>query len=82
MSHTKGRVKIDNQISARFEFNPGVKQADGLSPTLFILALHNAAGETDQRGTVYTKLSQICAYTDDIVIVTGSEIRQDKYIQK
>jgi sorting nexin-29 len=72
MSQTKARVKIANQISAPFEINKGVKQGDGLS-TLFILSLHNAAQETDQRGTIYTKSSQICAYSDDVVIVTRSE---------
>ena len=75
MCHTKVRVKIDIQISTPFEFNKGVKQGDGLSTTLFILALHNAAQEIDQRCTIYTKSSQICAYADDIVIVTRSESR-------
>jgi len=42
---------------------------------LFILSLHNAAQEIDQRGTIYTKSSQICAYADDVVIVTRSESR-------
>ena len=40
-----------------------------------VLALHNAAQEIDQRGTIYTKSSQICAHTDDVVIVTRSETR-------
>jgi hypothetical protein len=70
---TKARVKIDNQISAPFKFNKGVKQGDGLSTTLFTLALHNAAQETDQTGTLYTKSSQICAYADDVVRVTRLE---------
>ena len=68
-------MQIDNQISAPLEFNKGVKQGDGLSATLFILALHNAAQEIDQRDTVYTNSSQICAYADDVVIVTRSETR-------
>jgi hypothetical protein len=75
MCQNKARVKIDNQISALFEFKKGVKQRDGLSTTLFILALHNAAQETDQKGTIYTNSSQICAYADDVVIVTRSETR-------
>jgi hypothetical protein len=52
MSQTKARVKTDNQIIAPFEFNPGVEQGDGLSTSLFITALHNAARETDRTGTV------------------------------
>ena len=40
-----------------------------------MLALYNAAQEIDQRGTICTKSSQICASADDVVIITRSESR-------
>ena len=46
-----------------------------MSATLFVPALHNAVQEIDQRGAIYTKSSQICAYVDDVVIVTRSETK-------
>jgi hypothetical protein len=69
MKNTTARVKVTNKLSNSFTFNEGARQGDGFSTTLFILALHHGVQQTDQRGTIFTKLSHICAYADDIVIV-------------
>jgi hypothetical protein len=75
MSQTKARLKIHNQINAPIKYSKGVKQGDGLSPTLFILALHNAVWDIEERGTIYTKSRHICVYADDIAVITRSETR-------
>ena len=71
--NTTARVKVTNKLSNSFTFNAGVRQGDGLSTTLFILALHCGVQKIDQRGTIFTKYSQICTYADSIVIVARTQ---------
>jgi hypothetical protein len=59
--HTTARVKVTNTLGNSCTFNAGVRQGDGLPTTLFILALHYGVQQLDQRGTIFMKLSQICA---------------------
>jgi lysozyme family protein len=54
MNITKAKVKICNKLSAKFEFNTGVKQGDGLSAAIFIVALQNVMKSIDQRVNMYT----------------------------
>jgi hypothetical protein len=70
MKNTTARVKVTNKLSNSFT---GVRQGDGVSTTLFILALHYGVQKIDQRGTIFTKLSHICAYSDDVVIVARTQ---------
>jgi hypothetical protein len=61
MKNTTARVKITNIFSNSFTFSAGVRQGDVLSTTLLIITLHYGVQKIDQRGTIFTKLSQICA---------------------
>jgi Trk K+ transport system NAD-binding subunit len=36
------------------------------------VALHSVIKSIEQRGTIHTNSNQICAYADDIVIITTS----------
>lgn len=73
LKDTKCKVKIENDISATFQYNEGVNQGDGWSTELFNILLHRIIKTTDKRGTVFTKLSQICAYVDDVTITAKTE---------
>jgi sorting nexin-29 len=48
----------------------GVRQGDALSVALFNVALNMVLEGTVEKGNIVYKSKQICAYADDIVLVT------------
>ncbi|GFG33845.1 hypothetical protein Cfor_11047, partial [Coptotermes formosanus] len=70
MDNTSANVKVGNKLNEPFHFNDGVKQGGTLSTTLFNTALHSVINKIDQKETLFLKSTQICAYADDLVIVT------------
>uniref|UniRef100_A0A8D8XZ49 Craniofacial development protein 2 n=1 Tax=Cacopsylla melanoneura TaxID=428564 RepID=A0A8D8XZ49_9HEMI len=75
MENSKAQVKVDSQMSDSFTINKGVRQGDGLSATLFIVLLHHVIRHFDQRGTIFNKSTQICAYADDIGLIARTKPR-------
>ncbi|KAI5752917.1 hypothetical protein M8J77_021772 [Diaphorina citri] len=75
MEKSNAKVKVDSIMSESFEITTGVRQGDSLSTTLFNIALHKVINQIDQRGTIFNKSTQICAYADDVAIVARTKQR-------
>ena len=57
------KVKVNNSYSEWFETKTGVRQGDPLSSLLFSV-LDSVITNLEIRGTITTKLKQICAYAE------------------
>jgi hypothetical protein len=65
----QAKVMVDGKISNTFFIDIGVTQGDGLSATLFILVLHKTLKNLEQSKTILIRLTQICGFADDILVV-------------
>ena len=63
---------VDGKISTPFVISIGVRQEDGLSATLFNLVLHKVLKNLEQSNTILNRLTQICGYADDILVIARS----------
>ena len=75
ITQSKGKIKIDNDYSEIFRINSGVRQGDGLSPTLFNIALEKTLDKIEDLnlGINIGKKINILAYAHDIVITADNE---------
>jgi len=62
-------VKVNNSYSEWFATKTGVRQGDPLSALLFSVVLDSVITNLEIRGNITTRLKQICAYADDIVVI-------------
>jgi retron-type reverse transcriptase len=66
---TKVKVKINNNMTEQFKITSGVKQGDPLSALLFSIVMDVIISKLDARGNVPTRLKQISAYADNVIII-------------
>lgn len=75
ISESRCKVKINGEISEKFDVSTGVRQGDGVSPLLFNLALEEALQEVRQTEagiTIGTKIN-VLAFADDVAIMAESK---------
>jgi hypothetical protein len=63
------KLKVKISYSEWFETKIGVGQGNPLSALLFSVVLYSKITNLEVRGNTTTRLKQICAYADDIVII-------------
>jgi len=68
----QAKVIVDGKISAAFTVDKGIRQGDGLSATLYNLTLHKALKNVEKNNTILNRLTQICGYADDILVIARS----------
>jgi len=68
LENTRAKVKVNNAYTLEFRVESGVKQGDPLSPTLFSLVIDTVLKKLDLRGNISTRLRQLMAYADDVLI--------------
>jgi hypothetical protein len=69
----KVKVKVNNAYTMEFRVESGVKQGDLLSSTLFSLVIDTVLKKLDLRGNISTRLRQLTAYADDILIIARTK---------
>jgi hypothetical protein len=60
------------KISNPFVIGIGVRQGDGLYATLFNLVLHKALKNLEQSNIILYRLTLICGFADDILVIARS----------
>jgi hypothetical protein len=68
----QAKVIVDGKISTLFGIGIGVRQGDGLSATQFKLVLHKVLKKLEQNNTILSRLTQICGYADNILVIARS----------
>jgi hypothetical protein len=67
------KVKANNTYTMEFRVESGVKHGDLVSPTLFSLVIDTVLKKLDLKCNISTRLRQLTAYADDILIIARTK---------
>jgi sorting nexin-29 len=70
LNDNTSKVLVANNSSRHFNISTGVRAGDALSAALFNVALNMVLEGIAEKGNIVYKSKQMCAYADDIVLVT------------
>jgi hypothetical protein len=70
--NSETQVKIQTQLTEPFKIRQGLKQGDGLAPSLFNLSLEYAIKKLtgNVKGTLEFEATQVVGYADDICLLS------------
>ena len=81
---SKGKVKLDNEISNEFKIQEGVKQGGILSPYLFNYFMNELLNKNEING-YGAKIGRynvsLISYCDDLIIINPSVIHANKILK-
>ena len=73
LKNTTANVKVNNTHTLDFRVDSGVKQGDPPSPTLFNPVIDTVLKQLDLKGNISTRLRQLVAYADNLLIITRTK---------
>jgi hypothetical protein len=80
--HSKAKIKLNNEYTEQIEVKTGIKQGDPLSTILFCTLMESLMKKLEIRGSISTRLKQVCVYADDVVLVTRTKQALINTLQK
>jgi hypothetical protein len=82
LQNTTAQLRVNNDLTEAIDINTGVRQGDPLSALLFSMVIDIAMNNLDIRGNISTRLRQMCAYADDLLIVARArQAMMDTFIK-
>ncbi|KAG8223826.1 hypothetical protein J437_LFUL003714 [Ladona fulva] len=85
LRNTRGKVKIEGNLTRKFEINQGLRQGDVLSTMLFNVVLERVMRKKQvnkQVGILFNRISQNLAYANDVDMISRRLKNLDESLER